>query len=376
MKIRVCFVGDDVRPPWNHASSILTKRLIECLSPQIDCSLATVSPDSTGNGGLTGVEKVMIAKSTGNQSRDAVKLSFLARGEPADILHLVGTNALVFSPLSRILGQRGRIVRHLFTPYDAKDRIVRPVRWLANRFIDGYAFTTPWIGPWDRELSSKRRFLLRPPINCDLYRPADGFGSNLGANGKNYTLLYMGPLLPSRFPYPLVLKALQSLKTKRSKARLVVLTSATRSTDEQCEKVLDSSRELSVEDNLVLKRVDLSEDERIRWYNSADVIIFPFVGPQPEKLADPPFGILEAMSCGRVVLASDVLSVPEVVEDAVTGFLFSKMTPEELEAGLLRALESSDREKIARNARARILEKFDYAKIREDALNLYSSILN
>ena len=375
MKIKVCFVGDDVRPPWNHASSILTKRLIECLSPEIECSLATVSADTTGNRGLAGVEKVMIAKGTGSQSRDAMKLSFLARGEPADILHVVGTNALVFSPLSRVLGQRGRIVRHMFTPYDSKDRIIRPARWIANKFIDGYAFTTPWIGHWGKELSSERRFLLRPPINCDQYRPADGFESNIGADGKNHTLLYMGPLLPSRFPYKVVLKALQSLKSRGIDARLVVLTSASRSTDEQCEKVLDYSRNVSVEDSLVLKRVDLSEDERIRWYNSAEVVIFPYVGPQPEKLADPPFGILEAMSCGRVVLASAVLSVPEVVEDAVTGFLVSTMTSEELEAGFIRALESSDREKIARKARANILEKFDYGRIREEASNVYSSIL-
>lgn len=369
-------MGDDVRPPWNHASSILTKRLIECLSPRIDCSLATVSDETDWNGEVAGVEKVMVVKGTGSQSRDAVKLSLLVRDEPADVLHLVGTNALVFSPLSRALGQKARIVRHLFTPYDAKDRFVRPARWMANRFIDGYAFTTPWIGRWKDQLSGERRFLLRPPINCDLYRPTDGFKTSLGQRESDHTVLYMGPLLPSRFPHQVVLEALRLLKDKGSDIRLVVMTSAKRSTDEVCEKILAHGRELSLGDSFVLNRVDLSEQERVRWYNSVDVAIFPYVGPQPEKLADPPFGILEAMSCGSVVLASTVLSVSEVVRDGVTGFLLSKMSAEELAAGLLRAFESREREEIAKNARATILEKFDYARVREDALKIYSSILD
>ncbi len=378
MNIRVCFVGDDVRPPWNHASSILTKRLIECLSPSVDCTLATVSPEATGNQGPSGIERMLVTGTSGSQSLDALRLSLLVRGEPADIFHLVGTNALVFSPVSKFLRTRGRIVRHIFTPYDSKDRAVRPVRWVANKlFIDRYAFTTPRMGRWAGELSETKRFLLRPPINCDLYRPFEGAKKTLGPmNAHKHTVLYMGPLMPSRFPHLIVLRALKGLTTKGVDVGLVVLTSATRTTAEQCEKVLEFSRDLAVEENFVLKRVDLSEQERILWYNSADVVVFPYAGPEPEKLADPPFGILESMACGCLVLATDVLSVSEIVEEGVTGFLLSNLTPNEVESGLLRALETSERRRIQTNARNRIMEKFDYSRVREDALEAYLSIID
>ena len=74
------------------------------------------------------------------------------------------------------------------------------------------------------------------------------------------------------------------------------------------------ARSLGIENNLVVRRVDLTESERVEAYNSSDVVIFPFVGPVPEKLADPPFGVLEAMACERTVLGTRVLSIPEVID--------------------------------------------------------------
>ena len=100
MTFRVCFVGDDAHPPWNHASSILTKRLIECLSPKAECSLATASSKVNWNHEPAGLKQLLLARTSGSQSIDAVRLSVAARGSGggADVFHLVGTNALLFAP--------------------------------------------------------------------------------------------------------------------------------------------------------------------------------------------------------------------------------------------------------------------------------------
>ena len=380
MTVKVCFVGDDVRPPWNHASSILTKRLIECLSPVAECSLATASSGVGWNHEPAGLKRVMFAGMSSSQSISAVRLSVAARGAGGggDVLHLVGTNALLFSPASKLLGAKGRIVRHIFTPYDAKDRTVGPFRRLANRFfIDSYAFTTPRIGRWNDELSPRtKRFLVRPPINCDFYRPQAGSAEFELRNPNFKTILYMGPLMPTRFPQEAVLRAVKRLVESGIKLRLVILTSASRTTTEACERVLQLSRDLSIAKNFLLKRVDLTEQERIGWYNSADVVIFPYVGPDPEKLADPPFGILEAMACGRIVLSSDVLSVPEVVEEGVTGFLLQNTTVDEIERGILRSLQTTGARTIERNARERIVERFDYPRVATDTLKAYNELLS
>jgi glycosyltransferase involved in cell wall biosynthesis len=270
-------------------------------------------------------------------------------------------------------------VRHIFTPYDARDRTVGPFRRVANRFfIDSYAFTTPRIGHWKDELSPRtKRFLVRPPIDCGFYRPLDSsrLDQELG-DASLRTVLYMGPLMSTRFPHEVVLRAVKRLVEKGVKLRLVVLTSASRTTVEACEKVLALGRDLSISKYMVLKRIDLTEQERINWYNAADVVIFPYVGPDPEKLADPPFGILEAMACGRIVLASDVLSVSEVVHEGSTGFILPNTTIDEVEQGILRSLQTTEAGRIRRYAREKIVENFDYPKVAMETLKAYNNLLN
>src|SRR3989454_9607685 len=171
----------------------------------------------------------------------------------------------------------------------------------------------------------KNGFGLTPRMDWSFYGPqATKRAEPELADPGLRTVLYMGPLMPTRVPHETVLRAVKRLVENGVKLRLVILTSASRTTMGACERVLALSKSLSISKNIVLKRVDLTELERISWYNSADVVIFPYVGPDPEKLADPPFGILEAMACGRIVLSSDVLSVSDVVKEGLTAFLLQK----------------------------------------------------
>ena len=374
--MEVCFVGDDAHPPWNHAGSILTKRIIECLSPHVNCTLITTLSSEEAKR-LKTDWKTITTSPSGRRALDAVNLGRLTNHSSADIVHLVGTNALVFSPVCKLLGTRGTIVRQIFTPYDAKDEMVRLVRRLINSlFVGAYAFTTPWIGRWDRDLGrGMRRMLVRPPIDCELYCPSyNGRDDSVGVGSHKYSLLYMGPLWPSRFPAQNVLGALRLLMKKGLDVGLNVLTSA-RSSVALCEEVLALAKSLGVDRNVFLERKDLSEIERVRAYNAADVMIFPYVGPDPEQLADPPFGILESMACGRVVLSTRVLSIPEVVSDGRTGFLIGNASPDEVYGGIVRALTSKDREFVGIRARERVVEDFSYPAVRRDLIEAYESLL-
>jgi glycosyltransferase involved in cell wall biosynthesis len=316
-------------------------------------------------------------RSSGRRALDAAKLGMLADRCSADIIHVIGTNALVFSPVCKLLGAHGTIVRQIFTPYERKDGMVRPLRWFVNSlFVGAYAFTTPWIGGWDRDLGSGiRKFVFRPPIDCELYRPSNTAGNPENGGSHKYSLLYMGPLWPSRFPAENVLGALRLLIEKGFDVGLDILTSA-RSSVGLCEKVLALAKRLGVDGNITLERRGLSETERVRAYNEADAIIFPYVGPEPEQLADPPFGILESMACGRVVLSTRVLSVPEVVSDGSTGFLIESPSLTDLYDGIVRALSSPDKEDIGTRARDRIVRDFSYPTVRGNLLAAYESLFS
>jgi glycosyltransferase involved in cell wall biosynthesis len=350
--------------------------MMECLSPRVNCTLVTtlseIEPQHLKNSWNT-----IATKPSGRRALDAAKLGTLAGRCSADIIHVVGTNALVFSPVCKLLGAHGAIVRQIFTPYERKDGIVRPLRWFVTKlFVGAYAFTTPWIGGWDRDLGSGvRKFLFRPPIDCELYRPSNERDhDSVNGGSHEYRVLYMGPLWPSRFPAQNVLGALGVLLKMGFDVGLSVLTSA-RSSVTLCEEVISLGKRLGVDKNISLKREDLSETERVQAYNAADVVIFPYVGPEPEQLADPPFGILESMACGRVVLSTRVLSVPEVVSDGGTGFLIESASIDDVQRGLVRALTSQGRKDVGVRARQRIVADNSYPVVREGLLGAYESLL-
>lgn len=350
--------------------------MIECLSPSADCTLITTQYREEASH-IKPRWNTLETRPSGVRTIDAIRLGMRASEDSYDVIHIVGTSVIVFSPVYKLLGANGAIVRQIFSPHDLNDGLVRPVRWLVNNlFVGAYAFTSPWNGPWERDLGyGMRKFLLRPPIDCELYRPinAEG-GAGVYARSHERTILYMGPLWPSRFPAQNVLEAIGLLLKKGVDVGLEILTS-TRSSALLGEEVLKLANRLGVDRNIVLERRDLSEMERVSAYNSADAVIFPYVGPEPEQLADPPFAILEAMGCGRTVISTGVLSVPEVVSDGVNGFLIESASSKDICDGIIRALTSPDKDNVGIRARERVLKHFSYPVVRERLIETYESLM-
>src|SRR5207245_7264093 len=86
LDLEVCFVGDDAHPPWNHAGSILTKRIIECLSPKVKCTLVTtLSPQDARR--LKTDWRTITTSPSGRRALDAVNLGLLTSHSSADFIH-------------------------------------------------------------------------------------------------------------------------------------------------------------------------------------------------------------------------------------------------------------------------------------------------
>ncbi len=86
--------------------------------------------------------------------------------------------------------------------------------------------------------------------------------------------------------------------------------------------------------------------------NQAGVIVVP----SPED--NLPFTCIEAMSAGRVVIASDVGGASELIEDGVSGFLFRSGSTASLAETIAKALDLAhdEREEMGQHARERISE--------------------
>ncbi len=91
-----------------------------------------------------------------------------------------------------------------------------------------------------------------------------------------------------------------------------------------------------------------------------------------------PFATLEAMACGKPVIASRIGGIPEQVEDGVTGFLFEPFRPESL-AEKIETLQGLSEEEIAlmgRRAREAV-ERQNTPDIYLDAImHIYNDLLH
>ncbi len=83
---------------------------------------------------------------------------------------------------------------------------------------------------------------------------------------------------------------------------------------------------------------------------------------------------LEAMSCGRPVVASAVGGLPEIV-DAEVGDLVPPGDPEALATSVIRLLESDHLAETGRRARERVVERWSNDRLVERHLEIYGALL-
>ncbi|HEX5931018.1 MAG TPA: glycosyltransferase family 4 protein [Methyloceanibacter sp.] len=108
---------------------------------------------------------------------------------------------------------------------------------------------------------------------------------------------------------------------------------------------------------------ELGEKEKGHFLRNASALLFPICWPEPFGLV-----MIEAMACGTPVLAFDWGSVPEVIDDGVTGRVVT--TFEEAVAKLPQIVKL-DRRKV----RQRFEKRFSARRMANDYLRVYQSLV-
>lgn len=108
---------------------------------------------------------------------------------------------------------------------------------------------------------------------------------------------------------------------------------------------------------------EINEHQKTKFLGDAHALLFPIDWPEPFGLS-----MIEAMACGTPVLAFRCGSVPEIVEDGLTGAIVDTM--DEAIAALPRVI-ALDRKKVHQ----RFEQRFSATRMATDYLAVYRSLL-
>jgi glycosyltransferase involved in cell wall biosynthesis len=109
---------------------------------------------------------------------------------------------------------------------------------------------------------------------------------------------------------------------------------------------------------------EISDDEKDEFLGNAYALLFPIDWPEPFGLV-----MIEAMACGTPIVAYRHGSVPEIMEEGVTGFIVD---------GLDAAVQATDRiAGVSRKRCRRWFEQhFSATRMAEDYLAIYQSLID
>jgi glycosyltransferase involved in cell wall biosynthesis len=108
---------------------------------------------------------------------------------------------------------------------------------------------------------------------------------------------------------------------------------------------------------------EVGDKDKEEFLGDAYALLFPIDWPEPFGLV-----MIEAMACGTPVIAWPHGSVPEIMEDGVTGFIVEEVDEA---ARAVERVESFDR----RWCREAFERRFTVARMAEDYINIYERLL-
>ena len=107
---------------------------------------------------------------------------------------------------------------------------------------------------------------------------------------------------------------------------------------------------------------EIDDRQKIDFLGSAHALLFPIDWPEPFGLV-----MIEAMACGTPVIAFNRGSVPEVIDDGVTGFIVEDINGA---IGAVDRLDHLSRAKI----RTHFEQHFTARRMAQDYLGVYRSL--
>lgn len=203
-------------------------------------------------------------------------------------------------------------------------------------------------------------------IDTDLFRPgfAEDLKTKLNLSGEK---IIVAPGRIDKYKgFDVLLYAFHNLLKRFENTKLIIIGNGPFQMD--LEKLAYNG---NIKDR-VLFAGRIPYEDMPKYYNIADVIAFP-------TLRTESFGLvaLEAMSCGKSIVASRIGGIMEIIEDGMDGILVEPGDVSDLENKLQNILgDESLRTELGKNARKKIINKFSLDRMVDETINVYQEVLN
>ena len=198
----------------------------------------------------------------------------------------------------------------------------------------------------------KRIHVVNNGINVDLFRPKVDceFLKKKYKLEKNTKIILTVSRITKDKGIHILINCMPHIKEKVTDIKLVIVGDGAG----YVETLKELARELDVAEDVIFVGF-IPNEQLVYYYNMCDVFVMPTLNQEALSLT-----LIEAMSCGNIVIASDVSGSRSVIKEKYNGLLFKPNKTNQLAIKLIEILK--DRESIAKigeNAREDISKKFN-----------------
>jgi len=383
MKEEYYIVSSGMSPPWNEGHKVLARNYTNLLSRMYGNSFKVISVPAVAEL-LPKNFNFQYLRTFSQSLHNTLKLCGEVISnvrEKHSIIHLMNVNYSVAVPMIKVLKQCRIIV---YIPQVETDyfsqwllRLNLRITRFYSTFADVILATSPIIR--DKLLTlGVASIHIPPPINTEFFKPIDKklalkiFG-NVQLDESDVILLYIGNLTPTRFPHHYIFSSLSKLAKSNLPFKLLIFAPKFQINYDRYEKLSRSIKQFKLEKHVLLFIRNLSEKEKLALYNISDVFLFPALTSQG---IDPPLTILEAMSCGKVVFATPVQSLPYEINHMNNGILIYPNSLDQYYLMLLKLYKDIDFYKqMGMNARRSILNSHSFSVISQKIRKLHQMLM-
>lgn len=304
-----------------------------------------------------------------------ISLYRFCKAKNIKIVHANNATVFIFSSIPIKLS-RAKLVYHLHDALLTPDRggninkfalrlIDIFIRYFSDKVIVVSNFVKNTVLELDKSQMVNRKIqVIYNGLDLNSSRK-DGFFRNRPVNEKRIRLLSFGTL-SERKGFHLGIESASILKHKYSvNLEYKILGEGYYKSD-----LLKLAKKLGVKEEVQL----LGFQENVRTYiKQAYIILIPSVWQDPLPLA-----VIESMRDQKVVIATRVGGIPEMIEDGITGFLVSlDNAPEEIAEKVVYLLRHPEvAKRVAKNAGRRVREYFNIDRMAEEIRQVYLSVVD